>query len=181
MRTHLVSGGQRPGGVVDLAGQALARVVGAIEVEIQVQRLVFAQGIAVVGIGVVLPPDISELRTVQADAQLIVQGIAAAQIIDTTGFHPGIQRLEGAIVVGRRTVIARGEVPGIELQSFQLAAGQLETIGVGGEQARRAGAEHRVERCQVAVFEFGLRDPRLECTTRFGILILGASIGIDRQ
>ncbi|MNV15103.1 hypothetical protein D3C71_1058080 [compost metagenome] len=181
MGTEPVRGGQRPGGVVDLAGQALAAVVGAIEIEIQVQRLAFTKGIGVVGVAVVLAPDVGELRTVEADTQLIAQGVTAAQIIDAAGFHAGVQRFERAIGIGRIAVVTGCEVTDVQLQRLEFIAGQLKAGGNTGEQSRIAGAEHRVERCQVAVLELGLRNPRLHRTARFGVLILRAAIGVDRQ
>ncbi|MNV28987.1 hypothetical protein D3C71_1201950 [compost metagenome] len=181
MGAEPVSGGKRPGGVVDPAGQAVAVIVGAVEIEIQVQRLVWRQHIGVIDVAVVLPPDVGELRTVQADTQLIAQRIAAAQVIDAAGFHPGVQRFKGAIGIGRIIVVAGSEVANVQLQCLELIAGQLEAGGTAGEQSRIAGAEHRIERCQVAVLELGLRNPRLQRTTGFGVLILGTAIGIDRQ
>ncbi|MCY1354981.1 hypothetical protein D9M69_413820 [compost metagenome] len=177
-----VGGSCGPDGAVDVAGQGLALVRGAVDVEVQVQGLGIAERNVPVQVAVVLTPDVFQFTTVQAGADVVVEGVGAAYIVGAIASDTSVSGSDFAVAVGGNAAVTDGgEVAGVNVQAFDLAAGQLEAFSGAREQASGTGGEYRSSREQVAVLQLGVGHLHLDGAASVGVIVRGFAVVADRQ
>ncbi|MNR15177.1 hypothetical protein D3C85_1316940 [compost metagenome] len=67
-------------------------------------------------------------------------------------------------------------MPQVEVYPLPFAAEQLKPVSAHRKQARCAGAENRVERCEISVLQYRIADPCLNTPTDLRIVVLRSTI-----
>lgn len=130
MRRHLVGSLQAGGGGIDGSRLCAARIEGAIQVDIKRQRLGLRQRHHVIGVAVVLVPDVFETAGIGCQAEALGKLVAGTDVVDrwriaqdrlgdsrldrATG--PAIFIVRVAIVADRQVAGAGTPAAGIELE-----------------------------------------------------------------
>ena len=167
---------QAEGAVVELghaiflcALQAGAVALGVVDVEVQGERLIIAQGVGPVQVAVVLAEVIFGFRVVQAAGDFWSEGIHTA---DKVGFGQA-----QAVVVGLVLRDAGSEVTAFKLQALDFVAGDGDTLRQLWQQAAVVGGKHWGCGVLVTDFQHCVGDAELHRAAAFGVVVLRATIG----
>ena len=153
-----------------LVGEVAVQL-GAIAVEVEVQRLVGLQRDGVVQVDVLLLQYVLDVGSVQRGVEVIGEGVLAAEHVDA---------LQAAAVAPFGALAGfRGEATGVQLQALDLLGGDQGAAVAFREQARVVVAEHRQAGHLVAVLEHGVGDAELHRRAALGQIVRrGAAVAL---
>src|SRR5690606_32019214 len=174
-RAEVVGSCQTPDGVVvERITGVLVVVVSLVDVEVEVQRLLFGQRQGVVQVAVVLLPVVFDVGSVEGTAEVVGEGVADAD--DVSGFDA-----EG-VAVGGALAAHCGETTGAQLQAFDLVAHQVGTGGGFRQDAAVVGGEDRAGNELVTILQHGVGDAELDGAADFGLgVVATAVVGLVEQ
>lgn len=160
LRPLFVAQGQGAGQGVDAAEAALAAVAGAVGVEVDPQRALPAQRLAMAGAEIGLLPDVVEARGVERQLQPLRGLPLTAEEADRVEAHrigaeASVDGADVAADLGFAGAGGGGEAPTLEQQPVERAVLQQQAVGHAGQRAVAAGGEHRRAGGGLAVLQAG--------------------------
>ena len=168
MCTHCVGSREAPNGVAKVVAVSFFVVVSGVNVEVEIERLLFTERNGVIEIGVIFLESIFQIRSVKRCAQIVGEAVAAAENVD--GFHAR------AVAVGFPLLVQRGEATGVDFQTFDFSAGQQGASGGFRQQAAVVSAEYRQGNELVAVLENRVGNANFNGSAGFAVFVRSAAI-----